>query len=93
MRQSKLIIKQSKLNPEDDIAQMNLGWSYYCANDFQKCINCFMKVIELDENNVHAKFNLAISTLRLGKVDEAYALYREILQGKSGKKYKYPGRN
>jgi hypothetical protein len=42
---------------------------------FEKCIEYSKKTIELNDRAAYAMFNIALATLRLGKVDEAKELY------------------
>jgi len=68
-----------------DSALGNLGWAYYCVNQYDSCILYSQKAIRLDERAYYAKFNIALSKLRQGKIEEARALYITYLDqyGKS----------
>jgi tetratricopeptide (TPR) repeat protein len=58
-----------------DSALGNLGWAYYCVNEYDSCILYSQKAIRIDEKAYYAKFNIALSKLRQGKIEEAKALY------------------
>lgn len=66
----------------------NLGWAYYCNGDNDNCIIYSYKAIKYDEESTYAMFNIALATLKQGKVDEAKTLYRNFITTCNQKGYK-----
>ena len=73
------LLKAVNLDSTSSIALGNLGWVYYCLGDFQNCIVYSQKAIKYQDDAFYAMFNIAISTLRLGKYDESVALYKKYI--------------
>lgn len=71
------LLKAIEIDPTDGNAYGNLGWVCYCLDDFQKTIEYSEKACSLDNEAYFAKFNKALATLRLQKIDMANQLYRE----------------
>jgi tetratricopeptide (TPR) repeat protein len=61
-------------------ALSSLGWTYYCAGDFDKCIQYSGKAIAQDKQATFAMFNMALATLRKGETAKATELYREFVK-------------
>jgi Tfp pilus assembly protein PilF len=55
----------------------NLCFSYYLAGKFAKAETCFRKLLERHPHNVTIRNNLGLVLTRMGRQDEAYALWRE----------------
>ncbi len=55
----------------------NLGWAYYCTDQYDSCIYYSHRAIRYDNSAYYAMFNIALATLRLGRYEEAKALYRK----------------
>lgn len=70
------LIRAVKIDSTYSPALGNLGWIYYCLGDFEKCISYSQRAIRFENDAYYAMFNIAIATLRLGKVDESKNLYR-----------------
>jgi len=73
------LLKAVALDSTNSPALGNLGWVYYCLGDFQKCILFSQKAIRHQDDAFYAMFNIALSTLRLGKYDESIALYKKYI--------------
>lgn len=57
----------------------NLAWVCYSLNDFDSSIEYSNMALEIDSVTQTTLFNHALYLLRLGKEEESYALYQEIL--------------
>ena len=73
------LLKAVKIDSTYSPALGNLGWIYYCLGDFKNCITYSWKAIHYEENAYYAMFNIALATLRLGKIDESKALYKKYV--------------
>jgi tetratricopeptide (TPR) repeat protein len=69
-----------KSNSRNTTAIGNLGWVYYKKGDFEKCISYSKKAIEIDSFAMFAKFNIALSELRLGHNEQAKGLYKQYTE-------------
>ncbi|MPQ45567.1 tetratricopeptide repeat protein [Marinifilum sp. N1E240] len=85
------LLAAKKIDPKNSSAIGNLGWTYYCLNQFEDCIELSAIAISMDENAYYAKFNQALATLRLGKTNEAYELYLRYYDEASKKKVDIDG--
>ena len=61
-------------------AWSNLGWTYYCAGEFDRCIEFSYKAIAFDKGATDAMFNIALATLRKGETAKAADLYRQFVK-------------
>jgi tetratricopeptide (TPR) repeat protein len=61
-------------------ALSNLGWSYYCVGDLDKCIQYAYKAITYDKEATNAMFYIALATLRKGETGKATELYRQFVK-------------
>ena len=75
-----------RMNPTYANAYGYLGRTYYCTGNYPMCIQYSQKTIRLDENTLYAKFNIALSYLRLGVMDEAKRLYTQFYEESLSKK-------
>jgi tetratricopeptide (TPR) repeat protein len=73
------LIKALKIDSTYANALGNLGWVYYCLDDFDECIYYSKKAVNYDEGAYYAMFNIALATLRQGKLEESKALYRNYI--------------
>jgi tetratricopeptide (TPR) repeat protein len=65
-------------------ALTNLGWSCYLKGDYQKCLDYSMQARMLDPEQDIAGFNSALALLRLGRIDESYEMYRDLVAQHGG---------
>jgi tetratricopeptide (TPR) repeat protein len=70
------LLKALKIDNKNPSILGNLGWIFYCENEFKKCIRYSNMAIALDSNAYYAMFNIALATLRLGKFEESKNLYK-----------------
>jgi tetratricopeptide (TPR) repeat protein len=68
--------KSLEINPSYIHALDILSRVYYFLEEFNKSIEYSNKIINLDENAFYAGYKIALAKLRMGKFDEAKALYR-----------------
>lgn len=61
------------------VAHTNIGWLHYLANDFTACIASSQTAVRLDSNALSARYNIALSYLRLGDTEKAWQQYRATL--------------
>lgn len=57
----------------------NMGWAYYQKNDFAACLRLSELAVRNDGTALFARFNRALSLLRLGKLQQARDAYSETL--------------
>jgi tetratricopeptide (TPR) repeat protein/transglutaminase-like putative cysteine protease len=62
----------------------NLGWAWYLADNDQKCIEYSKKALSISSTAYYAKYNIALATLRSGKIAEARKLYGELKSDAKG---------
>lgn len=55
----------------------NQAWVYYLLGQYENCIKYSQKAVMRNDQAYYAKYNIALSTLRLGKGKEAIALYQQ----------------
>lgn len=72
-----------ELSPGDAALYGNLGWTYYLLDDFNKCLEYSSKALSIDSNLYFVKFNIALTNLRTGKVEEAKKLYAGLKKEKN----------
>lgn len=68
------------LNPNSEEALVGLGNLYNEQKNYSAGLECFSKVIEINPNNSQAKWNKALSLLRLGLFEEGWKLYESRWQ-------------
>jgi tetratricopeptide (TPR) repeat protein len=73
------LVKALAIDSTNSAALGNLGWVYYCLGDFKNCIIYSNKAIKYQSDAFYAMFNVAISTLRMGKYDESIELYKKYI--------------
>ncbi|MEI7474855.1 MAG: tetratricopeptide repeat protein [bacterium] len=74
---SNLALKDKKqLGIED---YNNLGINYSKTGDFEKAVECFKKVVELNPKSIAAINNLGITYLKNNDIDEAIKCYKQVL--------------
>lgn len=61
------------------VAYVNIGWLHYLANDFANCITSSQTALRIDSNDLTARYNIALSYLRLGNMEEARQQYSNTL--------------
>jgi tetratricopeptide (TPR) repeat protein len=75
----KSLLEAVTLDSTNSPALGNLGWIYYCLGDFENCILYSQKAIRYQNDAFYAMFNIALSTLRLGKYEESIELYKKYI--------------
>lgn len=60
----------------------NMGWAWYMLGDFKSSLYCSLKASALDPYitdpySIIPKYNAALALLRLGRVEESFAMYRD----------------
>lgn len=69
-----------ELNPRNDIAWNNLGFSYYRKGDHDKALEYYRKAIELNPKNDSAWNNLGLIYLDMKDYDNAIKYFREAIE-------------
>lgn len=69
--------KSLEIKPDHTPSLTNLGWLLYLEGDYQKSLDYSSMAYALNNEEYVAKFNAALTMLRLGRVEESYSLYRE----------------
>ncbi|MCF6241976.1 MAG: tetratricopeptide repeat protein [Bacteroidales bacterium] len=70
--------KANQLKPEDKRLLLILAKTYRTAENLQKAINTYKKVLGLDSNNIAAQINLANLYLKTQKIKEAYPVFEHL---------------
>jgi len=73
------LLRAIAIDSTASVALGNLGWVYYCLGDFEKCISFSHRAIRYQNDAYYAMFNIALSTLRLGKYEESIELYKKYI--------------
>ena len=72
---AKCFNKTLDLGTHDEEALIGLGNLHNELEEYKQGIECFSKVLEINPNNAQAKWNKAISLLRVGDFKEGWKLY------------------
>ncbi|MFH0758452.1 MAG: tetratricopeptide repeat protein [Bacteroidota bacterium] len=67
-----------QIRPVDTDILTNLGWLCYELGDFQSCYAYSKEAYTMDNSRYIAKFNAALSVLRLGQIEKSYAMYLQF---------------
>ncbi len=76
----KALLKANELDPKNPEILNNLGMAYYFKGQKDMALRHLAEVLKHDEKNSDAKVNMASIYLREGKVRDAEALYKKVLQ-------------
>ncbi|MEW5820911.1 MAG: tetratricopeptide repeat protein [Cyanobacteriota bacterium] len=68
------------VNAQDMPYSFKIGVTEYRQGNYQKAANIMDKIIQINPADYHAKYYLAISLVKLKKVDQAKELYVEIIK-------------
>lgn len=77
--EKKALIECLKYNQNNAKIYFKLGTIYNLQNDTNSAIFHMKKAIELDDNFIDAKYKLALILEHIGNIEEAVALYEQIL--------------
>jgi tetratricopeptide (TPR) repeat protein len=83
-----LLIKAIAIDSTYYTALGNLGWNYYCTNNYDECITWSYKALDHEPDAVFAMFNIALATLCKGdfeKAKERYHYFYNLCQQKNYK--------
>lgn len=72
--------KSIEINPRYSNSYGNMGWAYYLKGDFRNCILYSGKAAGLDSTALYARYNTALSYLRLGEIEKSKKLYIKTRQ-------------
>jgi hypothetical protein len=75
----KTLEEQVAQNPKDVAAQTQLGNAYYDAGQWQKAVDAYHKVLELDPKNVGARTDLGTAYFNMGRPKDALDEYAKSL--------------
>ncbi len=70
-------------NPGKAVLYGNLAWTYYLQGDFQKCLDYSGKALAIDPKLYYVKFNIALTNLRTGNLEQATKLYGDLKKEKA----------
>ncbi len=70
-------LKATELDTTYVSAYGNAGWTFYLNGEFEKCIEYSEIAVSLDDEAYYAMANIALTQLRMGKLEEAERLYQE----------------
>lgn len=76
------LMAKIKGDPQDESAFLELAEIFSRAQDWQKSAHFWSKAIELDPNNLGARYHRGFTLVQLERYDEAVAEYEFILQAK-----------
>ncbi|MCS6833127.1 MAG: tetratricopeptide repeat protein, partial [Flammeovirgaceae bacterium] len=78
--QGELAIKDFKkmiaLHPEKSIGYQYAGWGSYLLGNLEESLHYTQKCLQLDKDNLPAKFNLALIHLSLGNISKSKQLFK-----------------
>ncbi len=74
------LLKANELEKNSPEVLNNLGMAYYFKGDSTLALKCLKTTIELDPKNSDARTNIASIYFEEGRLDEAEALYKEVLK-------------
>jgi tetratricopeptide (TPR) repeat protein len=76
----KTLEEQVAQNSKDVAAQTQLGNAYYDAGQWQKSVDTYHKVLELDPKNVGARTDLGTAYFNMGRPQDALKEYAKSLE-------------
>jgi tetratricopeptide (TPR) repeat protein len=65
-------------NPTDINSHLRLGWTYYGEDKMQEAVDAFQGGIQRFPGDIELLYALALSLKKLGKVQEALKLFKEV---------------
>jgi tetratricopeptide (TPR) repeat protein len=65
--------------PDDYTLSLQLGWLYYRDRDLERAESSYRRAVEVSNGAQAARLGLAWTLLELGEVDDAEALFRQLL--------------
>lgn len=72
--------KARQLAPEDPVVLNNIGMVWLIQGQYEQALDAFAQAAGKSPNNARYKANMALATGMLGRYDEAYALYTQVLR-------------
>jgi len=69
-----------KLAPNDALAWLGLGLANFMLDDFTAAERAFRRTIEIDPQNIDAKFNLAMTLEEAGQTPPALEVWEALLK-------------
>jgi TolB-like protein/Tfp pilus assembly protein PilF len=72
------------LDPLSLVINMEVGWNFYIAREYERAIKHSLKTLELEPHFSPAHYTLGLAYLQLGMHDESIAEFRQALEGSSG---------
>ncbi len=76
----KTLQEEAAQNPKDPEAPLKLANYFYDQRQWQKAVEWYQKVLELDPRNVNARTDMGTAYYNLGQPEEALAQYRHTLE-------------
>jgi tetratricopeptide (TPR) repeat protein len=68
------------LHPEKGIAYLNAGWVKFLTGNYLEALKLTEKSLELEQQNIQARFNIALIHLALGNISKSKQLYKTALR-------------
>ena len=66
--------------PEDPVVLNNIGMTYLLQGQYESALDAFAQAAGKFPENARYKANMALATGMMGRYDEAFALYTQVLQ-------------
>ena len=76
--------RAQELDPLSLVINMEVGWNYYIARDYDRAMAHSLKALDMDPKFDPARHTLGLSYLQLGKLDDAIAELQRVLDGSRG---------
>lgn len=73
---------ESRFSPASKIAHYHLGLSYLQLGNLARAVDHFQYALWIDPDYLKARYNLAVAFTQMGKIDDAIAQYRFVVQKK-----------
>jgi tetratricopeptide (TPR) repeat protein len=77
-----VIRTEHRFSPASKIAHYHLGLSYLRVGDLARAVDHFQYALWIDPDYLKARYNLAVAFTQMGKIDDAIAQYRFVVQKK-----------
>jgi TolB-like protein/Tfp pilus assembly protein PilF len=78
------IHRAQALDPLSLVINMEVGWNFYIARDFDRAIEHSLKTLEMEPHFSPAHYTLGLAYLQLGRNDESIAEIHRALDGSRG---------
>jgi Tfp pilus assembly protein PilF len=79
LRQQKKIQKSLEINPDEPMANNNLGVIYLKQKNFKQAISYFEKELKINTNYDNALFNLGLAYYQIGEKEKALSFWKKTI--------------